>query len=85
MVKYLQYVDNRLSRYNDYFFVIVTIEITRNSKLFGNLYYFVYQIFSKKREMTRLEVNDALNDNKWEKVERINKWMNEYAIKNLYL
>ena len=64
MLKYLQYVDNRLSRYNDYFFVIVTIEITRNSKLFGNLYYFVYQIFSKKREMTRLEVNDALNDNK---------------------
>ena len=85
MVKYLQYVDNRLSRYNDYFFVIVTLEITRNSKLFNNLYYFVYQIFSKKREMTRLEVNDNLNDNKWEKVERINKWMNEYAIKNLYL
>ena len=85
MLKYLQYVDNRLSRYNDYFFVIVTLEITRNSKLFNNLYYFVYQIFSKKREMTRLEVNDNLNDNKWEKVERINKWMNEYAIKSLYL
>ena len=85
MLKYLQYVDNHLSRYNDYFFVIVTLEIIRNSKLFGNLYYFVYQIFSKKREMTRLEVNDVLNDNKWEKVERMDKWMNEYAMRSLYL
>lgn len=35
--------------------------------------------------MTRLEVNDDLNDNKWEKMEKMDKWMNEYAMRSLYL
>ena len=54
----------------------------KNGELLGDLYSLVYQIFGKKKEMTRLEAKEDLNNNKGERVER----MDEYSFRrNVYL
>ena len=63
------------------FFAIITLQITKkiNSESLGDLYSLVYQIFGKKkkREMTKLEAKEELNDNKREILAR----MDEYSFR----
>ena len=66
--------------------MIVILQITKknkkNGESLGDLYSLVYQIFGKKKEMTRLEAKEDLNNNKGERVER----MDEYSFRrNVYL
>ena len=58
-----------------FFFVIIALQITRNSKSFGDLYSLEYQIFDRKDKWLDLKLemtSMTIKENEWK------EWMNEW-------